>query len=160
MTNHGVTITRTAAKRGLRPRRMPKGYRYVNDEVNEYTGDLTADAEAKHGTLDRDHLETIDAATAWHRHALFVLTVLRREHDKLTPETKVQFSAEIAKAIEKRRQQVKQLDLDGKHDPNLWETYHHVNGRSLSRDADGTPVQLSKDSPNASQASVGGDSNG
>jgi hypothetical protein len=136
---------------------MPRGYRYVNDEVNEYVGALTADVEAKYKSIDRECLEAIDAAAAWHRHALFVLTVLRREHDKLTPETKVQFSAEIAKAIEKRTYQVKRLKLDDDRGADYWSSLRHVNGRNDTSVPACPGVQTAFDPDNAPQGECGAD---
>ena len=64
--------------------------------------------------MSREHLETIEAAAAWHQHGLYTLRVLRVDHDSLKPETRVQLSGEIAKAVQKRADQVKTLGLNDK----------------------------------------------
>ncbi len=102
------------ARKGLRARRLPKGFKYVAGEATRYATALHDDAKAKHGEVSREHLETIEAAAAWHQHGLYTLRVLRVDHDSLKPETRVQLSGEIAKAVQKRADQVKTLGLNDK----------------------------------------------
>jgi hypothetical protein len=108
---HGVSRSRRLARKGLRARKLPKGFKYVAGEASRYASALHAEVEACLGEVSREMLETIEAAAAWHQHGLYTLRVLRVDHDSLKPETRVQLSSEIAKSIQKRADQVKSLRL-------------------------------------------------
>jgi hypothetical protein len=83
----------------------------VAEEASRYANGLYVDTEAAYGSVDREAVECIEAAAAWHQHALYVLRVLRIDHDQLKPETRVAFSLEIAKAAQRRSDLVKLLKL-------------------------------------------------
>lgn len=112
---HGVRRSLAAAQSGHRARRLPKGYRYVGEEVSKYAGSLYRDVEAIRGGVDREAMETIEAAAAWHQHALYVLRVMRVEGEELKPEIKVAFSEAVAKAAQRRADLVRLLKLNESH---------------------------------------------
>lgn len=107
----GITTSRRAAAAGFRTRRLPKGYRYVANQAGAYAGALYDAAKEAFGEISRNHLEVIEAASAWHQHGLFVLRELRISYDTLKPETRAQMSAEYAKSVQKRVDQVKLLGI-------------------------------------------------
>lgn len=110
----GVRRSLDASRAGHRTRRLPRGFKYVAEEASRYANGLYVDVEAAYGEVDREAVECIEAAAAWHQHALYVLRVLRIDHDQLKPETRVGFSLEIAKAAQRRSDLVKLLKL-GQH---------------------------------------------
>lgn len=116
---HGLVTSRRAAAAGFRTRRLPKGFRYIANEAGQYATALHATVEQAMGDVSRNHLELIQAAAAWHQHGLYVLRTLRINHDELKPEQRVQLSAEVAKAVQRRVDQVLSLGIpdDGPLDP-------------------------------------------
>ena len=52
-----------------------------------------------------------------HANSLYALRVLRVDHDKLDPEARVRLRPQVAKSVQKRVDQVKQLGLPDPHGP-------------------------------------------
>lgn len=154
MTN-GVYRSRVAAAKGYRVRKLPKGYRYVQSEASRYATNLHEDVRAAHGEVDRVHRETIEAAAAWHLHSLYVLRTLRVDHDSLTPTERVQLSSEVAKSVQKRADQVKQLGLADRAPADPWLTLHQDAQDNDTRVHACSGVQDAAETPNASDAAVG-----
>lgn len=113
-----------ASRAGHRARRLPRGFKYVAEEASRYANGLYSDVEAAYGEVDREAVECIEAAAAWHQHSLYVLRVLRIDHDQLKPETRVGFSLEIAKAAQRRSDLVKLLKL-GQHGQQV-DPFHNL----------------------------------
>src|SRR5262245_58281011 len=100
---HGLTMTLKCAQMGDRTyRRLPKRLRYVQQEASAFATSLYADLEAEGGELTRDQWEALETAAAWELHRLNVLRELRTGYDQLTPDQRIQRTAEHAKAREKR----------------------------------------------------------
>ena len=100
-----------ALKHGLSIGRLPKGAAYVANltaKLRQALEDATLDIRGQVGVYE---LAVINSAIRWERHALLAQRWLRREAANLTPDQRLAFSREVARASSERDKCLKALGL-------------------------------------------------
>ena len=99
----------------------PDGCEHDKRLVRTFMGSLRVAVVEAGGQLDIPTVATIQTCGRWERHARLAAKWLRNEHDKLTPDQRLSFSRDIARASAERDKCLRELKLDAKHvDP--WAT--------------------------------------
>ena len=107
----GTLDNSNALKHGLSAGKLPKGASYVMRMTSRLSESLEAEALEVRGRLGVYELACINSAIRWERHALLCQRWLREAED-LTPDQKIAFSREIARASSERDKSLKALGLD------------------------------------------------
>jgi hypothetical protein len=101
-----------AARHGLVSGNLPRGCAYVVRIVNQYRAAVESAVIEAHGKIDVYHASLIQTVCRWERHALLCQRWMRKEGDKLTPEQRLTFSRDLARASSERDKTLKALGLD------------------------------------------------
>ncbi|MBM4069110.1 MAG: hypothetical protein FJ271_09225 [Planctomycetes bacterium] len=92
--------------------KLPKSARYIEVRVNIVRRNLESAVVESKGEVSLPDAAAIQTACRWERHAALAQRWLTKEHDKMTPEQRLNFSREIAKASAERDKAIKMLNLD------------------------------------------------
>jgi len=112
-----------AQRHGLRSLRLPKGCRHITTMLSGIRRAAEDAVLATHGQIDLVAASIIASVVEWERHRCLCLRWLRIEGDKLTPEQRLAFSRDAARASSERDRCLKLLGIESKpSDP--WATIH------------------------------------
>lgn len=99
-------------KHGLTAGTLPPGCGYVKRISKRFRDDLAQAVQDVKDEITITDACTIDTAARWHRHGLLAQRWLRNESETMTPDQKLSFSREIARAGTERDRCIKSLGLD------------------------------------------------
>ena len=104
----------------LRSSGWPLGTERERRAVAAYGKCLREAVMAGGGTLDIVTAGLVQTAQRWERHALLAARWLRREHEQLTPDQRLSFSRETARASAERDKAVAMLGIRSERDIDPW----------------------------------------
>ncbi len=111
-TRGGAPLGNTnRALHGLYGVGLPSGAQRLGRRINAFRRSLCEAVEAR-GEIDLHAAATIDSACQWLRHGLLAARWLRLTHDELSPDQRLSFSREVAKAATERDKCIRLLRLD------------------------------------------------
>lgn len=111
---------RNALKTGLYGVGWPKGTDHYRRRHGRFVRGLEFGVLRLHGEIDIVAAAEIQAAGAWERHALLCAFWLRKEAATLTPDQRLAFSRDIARAAAERNRCIRALGLGAKRDVDPW----------------------------------------
>lgn len=112
---------RNAIRHGLMAGRLPKGAGYVRRETDQLRTLIeNAVAAANGGEISLNDAACIQTAIRWERHALLAQRWLRLEAETLTPDQRLAFSRDVARASAERDKCLKSLGLDVRPGSDPW----------------------------------------
>lgn len=91
---------------------LPSGAQRLGRRINAFRRSLCEAVEVRAGEIDLHAAATIDSACQWLRHGLLAARWLRLTHDELSPDQKLAFSREVARAATERDKCIRLLRLD------------------------------------------------
>lgn len=103
---------RNGMRHGLRSGALPRGAAYVKREVDEMRVAIEDAVMARKGAIDIFDAATIQSAMRWERHALLAQRWLRQSCETMTPDQRLAYSREIARASSARDRCLERLGLD------------------------------------------------
>jgi hypothetical protein len=107
-------------KRGLIGGRLPKGCHYIRRLSEQFRRDLEASVCAIKGEVGISDAAAIQTAMRWERHALLAQRWMSELFDKLTPDQKLAFSRDIARASTERDKCIAALGLQAASAKDVW----------------------------------------
>lgn len=107
-------------KRGLIGGRLPKGCHYIRRLSEQFRRDLESAVCAIKGEVGISDAAAIQTAMRWERHALLAQRWLSELFDKLTPDQKLSFSRDIARASAERDKCIGALGLQAASAKDVW----------------------------------------
>jgi len=110
-------VNRGWVRHGLACGKLPKGCEYVERRINAFRLQLEQAVMQAKGTVSIADAAAINSACKWERHGMLATRWLRQEMDNLSAADRLRFSAEIAKASDRRDKAIRALGLDKKPDP-------------------------------------------
>ncbi len=117
------TKNRNAVRHGLRAGRLPKGASYIQRETDVLRRILEdAVAENEGGDISLYRAGVLQSCIRWERHAMLCQRWLRLEAGDLTPDQRLAFSREIARASMERDKCLRELGLDKRAAADVWST--------------------------------------
>ena len=103
-----------ALKHGLTTGKLPPGASYITNLTNKFRRELEAAALEVRGEIGLYELAVVNTAIRWERHALLAQKWLRDATDSLTPDQRLAFSREVARASSERDKCLRLLGLDAR----------------------------------------------
>lgn len=101
-----------AMRHGLACGSLPRGCGYVLRITQKLRDFIEEAVRRRHGELSLWHGSVIQTALRWERHAMLAQRWLRKEHDQLTADQRLNFSREVARASSERDKCLRLLGLD------------------------------------------------
>jgi hypothetical protein len=103
---------------------LPKGCGYIQRECDQLRTVIeTVTADAHEGQISVLQAALIQTAIRWERHASLAQRWLRLECAQLTPDQRLAYSRDIARASAERDKCLLQLGLDQRADKDVWATF-------------------------------------
>lgn len=115
-------------RHGLHAGQLPRDAKHIEIRMNILRRNLEAAVLEARGEVTLTDAAAVQTATRWERHALLAQRWLTKQYDKLTPEQRLTFSREVAKASAERDKALAclRLDRDAKGKDMLDELYARV----------------------------------
>ncbi|MGE0760613.1 MAG: hypothetical protein AB7O38_26615 [Pirellulaceae bacterium] len=101
-----------AVRHGLTAGTLPKGAAYIARSTGQFRTALEGAIVERKGEISLHDAAVIQTAIRWERHALLVQRWLRRELADLSPDQRLAFSRDVARASAERDKCLKILGLD------------------------------------------------
>jgi hypothetical protein len=101
-----------AVRHGLTTGKLPKGGAYIHRITNQFRAAVEAAVIDAKGEVSLIDAASIVTAVRWERHALLAQRWLRQEAATLTPDQRLSFSRDVARASGERDKCLRALGLD------------------------------------------------
>lgn len=101
-----------AVRHGLTAGQLPKGAAYIARSTSQFRTALEGAIVEMKGEISLHDAAVIQTAIRWERHALLVQRWLRKELTELTPDQRLSFSRDVARASAERDKCLRVLGLD------------------------------------------------
>ncbi len=112
---------RNAVRHGLRAGQLPKGASYIKRETDVLRRIIEdAVAALDGGNVSLYHAGVVQSCIRWERHAMLCQRWLRLEAGDLTPDQRLAFSRDIARASTERDKCLRELGLNVKPNSDPW----------------------------------------
>ncbi len=112
---------RNAVRHGLRAGQLPKGASYIKRETDVLRRIIEdAVAALDGGNVSLYHAGVVQSCIRWERHAMLSQRWLRLEAGDLTPDQRLAFSRDIARASTERDKCLRELGLNVKPNSDPW----------------------------------------
>jgi hypothetical protein len=106
-----------AMRHGMRAGKLPKGCEYIEVRCNLLRRDVENAVLELKGEINLLDAAAINSILKWERHGLLAAHWLRMEIDSLSASDRLRFSEAMAKASERRDQNIRMLGLDIEPEP-------------------------------------------
>lgn len=107
-------------RHGLRAGKLPKDARYIEIQMNLLRRQIEATVIEAKGEISLTDAAFIQTAMRWERHAALAQRWLTKQYDELSPDQRLHFSREIARASAERDKAIANLRLDVTNSNQPW----------------------------------------